>query len=230
MMAPVPAPIAPPAAAPFSRVVSGLDQPVAITARPRIRIMRFIALPPPVPLAPPLVREEAREEVLHAVAEVGGAVTHLLPPALGLGLGGLPRLLHLLARELRAFDDGLADPLGCVLDALADLPFADLLGAGLHLLGGGLHLGLVGGDGGQRRARDQRAGEHDDSESHEAPPDSDRIRRASESGYPAHPTAAAFQGAITCLLGRCCPRCRPNGPPSNPSPSGSSPSRPSPSG
>src|SRR3989304_4467064 len=103
------------------------------------------------PRLPPLesAAEEAREEFFDPLAEVHGAVADLLPGAPGRGLGGLPRLLDFLARELRALDDGLADPLGGFLGALEDLALADLLGAALDLAGGGLDLRV--GCGGARR-------------------------------------------------------------------------------
>src|SRR5207244_3192657 len=116
-----------------------------------------------------LAPEEAREELLHAPAEVYGAVTDLLPGALGRVLHGFPcllaRLLERRARGLRALDDGLADALRRLLDTLADL-----LGTALHLFGGGLHF-RVGGGGRQAQGEEKRAREYHGQRSHATPPD-----------------------------------------------------------
>src|SRR2546428_8400438 len=107
-----------------------------------------------------LVREEPREEVLHARAERVGAlpdapVLEMPPGALGRRLRRLAGLLELLAAELRALDDGVADALRGLLDAGAELAFTDLFRAALDLAGGGFDLRFVGGRGRRRRPADQ---------------------------------------------------------------------------
>src|SRR4030095_12765943 len=86
----------------------------------------------------PRLAAEALEEVLHAVTEGGRAVLELSPGVLGLGLGGPPRLLDLVARRPRALDHGRAHALGGVLD-----PFPGRLRSALDLARGVLHLGVV---------------------------------------------------------------------------------------
>src|SRR5439155_1206925 len=68
---------------------------------------------------------------------------------------------------LGALDDGVADALGSLLNALADLARADLLGAGLHLLGGGLHFRVVRPEGWRGQDEEEHTGEH---QWHRAPP------------------------------------------------------------
>src|SRR4029450_512651 len=97
---------------------------------------------PDVPVA--LAAEQLREEVLHGAAEAVGALLQVRPGALGLRLGRLARFLQLFACVLGALGPRVPDALGRVLDAVADLTLADLLGAALHLVGGGLDLGIVG--------------------------------------------------------------------------------------
>src|SRR5437870_1317528 len=97
------------------------------------------------PCRPPMsLIKQPREEVLDAVAEVDGALSRVLPGALGLGLRRLARFLELLAGVFRALDDGVADALRRLLDTLTDLALADLFGAVLHLPGRRLHLRIVG--------------------------------------------------------------------------------------
>src|SRR5260370_36987141 len=56
-------------------------------------------------------------------------------------------LLDILAAELGAFDDRMADARKHLLEPRADLTLADLFGALLDLLGRSVHLALVGGAG-----------------------------------------------------------------------------------
>src|SRR2546428_2696509 len=107
-----------------------------------------------------LLREEPREEALHARAERVGAlldapVLEVPPGALGRRLRRLARLLELVAAELRALDDGVADALGGLLDAGAELAVTDLLRAGLDLAGGRFDLRFVSGRRRRRRPADQ---------------------------------------------------------------------------
>ena len=83
--------------------------------------------------------------------EGDGAIARVSPGGLRGRLGGLPRLLQLLAAILRAFGDRVADAFGRFGDAFPDLAVGDLLRAALDLLGGGLHLRVVGGEGESRR-------------------------------------------------------------------------------
>src|SRR5205823_9220355 len=105
------------------------------------------------------VREQSREEVLHARAEgvrtlLDAAALEVLPRALGRRRGRLARLLEFLAGELRALDDGVADALGRLLHARTDLAVPDLLGAGLDLTRRRLHFRLIRGDDRRRRPAD----------------------------------------------------------------------------
>src|SRR5439155_15020778 len=90
-------------------------------------------------------------EVLHAVTERDGAVTDVAPSALRLRLRRLAGLFQLLAGVLGAFLDRLADALRGLFDAFTDVARADLLRPGLDLVGGRLHLRVVGGA--RRRGR-----------------------------------------------------------------------------
>src|SRR6185436_2253772 len=111
------------------------------------------------------LREEVREEPLDAVAEADRAVAGVAPGGPRGRLGGLPRFLQLLAAVLRAFGDRVADALGRLADAFADLAVGDLLGAALDLFGGGLHLRIVGREGESRCEEREREREyHDQSE------------------------------------------------------------------
>src|SRR5205823_3750850 len=105
------------------------------------------------------VREQSREEVLHARAEgvrtlLDAAALEVLPRALGRRRGRLARLLEFLAGELRALDDGVADALGRLLHARTDLAVPDLLGASLDLTRRRLHFRLIRGDDRRRRPAD----------------------------------------------------------------------------
>src|SRR5213078_1489635 len=111
------------------------------------------------PAARASVREQSREEVLHARAEgvrtlLDAAALEVLPRALGRRRGRLARLLEFLAGELRALDDGVADALGRLLHARTDLAVPDLLGAGLDLTRRRLHFRLIRGDDRRRRPAD----------------------------------------------------------------------------
>src|SRR5262249_52796622 len=70
---------------------------------------------------------------------------HCRSPAL---LLAREELLDVLAAELGAFDDGVADAGEHLLEPRTDLALADLLGAALDPLGRLVDLGLVGGVGG----------------------------------------------------------------------------------
>src|SRR5262249_60540110 len=64
-------------------------------------------------------------------------------------------------RVLGALDHRVADTLGGLLDAVADLALADLLGAGLDLTGRGLDLGIVSRRRQTHRGQQDRDAERD---------------------------------------------------------------------
>src|SRR6185437_5321187 len=129
-------------------------------ARPRSRGPSSGAAPAPGPGASS--REEAREEPLDAVAEADRAVAGVGPGGPRGRLGRLPRLLQLLPAVLRAFGDRVADALGGLPDAFPDLAVGDLLRPALDLLGGRLHLRVVGGEGESGCEQHEREREHQD--------------------------------------------------------------------
>src|SRR3989475_2199433 len=123
------------------------------------------------PTAERLVREQSREEVLYGAPEGVGALLdvaflQIAPESLGLRLGRLAGVLELLAGELCALGDRLADTLGRLLHAVAKLALPDLLRARLDLARRRLHLGLVGSAGGQRPGDDGAHGQRTDYSPH----------------------------------------------------------------
>src|SRR4029450_11667091 len=88
--------------------------------------------------------KQVGEEVLYRVAEGVCTLLEAGPRALGLWLGRLAPLPDLFAGGPCALRHRVANTLARLFDSSTDLTIADLLGAGLHLLGRGLDLGVVG--------------------------------------------------------------------------------------
>src|SRR5262245_54741012 len=166
MAAPLPAPSAAPVAVPHPLTAIAISATPTTGAAMRLnRIEASIASSPFDRLSwisarwiRLILAPQPREEILHAVAEVAGAVLDVLPRALGARLGRMAGIFESLAGVLGAFGHRVADALCGLGDAVSRR-----LGAALDLSGRLFQLAVVGCESGcggdrERRHREEREG------------------------------------------------------------------------